>query len=281
MSIPTICHPVGGDIPLTTLELQSKLLDDVEKLKSPCQLDNMTLEVSITFSGEASDNYVLYNICSLIETHKHSNTYIYFHPRYSSFPISDLPDVDKSISSQSTESPMKLLLANIQCAAISGNEYVVSSGCCKDKKKKNLRTDPTLLYLHCQCLFTNKGSKVDKASGKIVGRHDYWSLTISNNCKNQHSGTKGWHGSQRTDSVKRFSKHDDCCGFRFLVYLGCLGYYVKTGIGCPYHKFHKLCMHIRMPSKLAKDKEQTIVKDLHSAKALTGVAANTHYICSS
>ena len=81
--------------------------------------------------------------------------------------------------------------------------------------------------------------------------------------------------------MKRFTKSEDQCGFHLSVYLGSNGYYVKTGLGNPYHEFHEPCMHIRLPSKLVVDKEQTIVKDMHSAKALTGVARNTYYVRSS
>ena len=282
MSPPTVRTIIGGDVPLPIHQLHSQLRKDVESLTAPPRLGNVTMDVTLCVPGESPSNYLSTNICSLLVSHKYHNALIYFHPKYSTSTVYDVADVDESISSQSTEDPTNLLLASIQRASIAGNDCLVSSGRNKKQKATSLKSDPTLLYLRCQCAFTYKGGgKVDKNSGKVVGRDDYRSSTISNDKKNQRSGKRGKNGSHRTDSLKRFKKSEAQCGFHLSVYLGSNGYYVKTGLGNPHHEFHEPRMHIRLPSKLVHNKEQTIVKDLHSAKALSGVARNTYYVRSS
>ena len=162
MSITTACQPVGGGVPPPTLELHSQLLKDVEALTAPPRLGNVTMDVALCVPGEPPSNYLSSNICSLVEAHKYSNALIYFHPKYSTGPVVGVADVNESISSQSTDDPTKHLLSNIQRAAISGNDCLVSSGHNKKQKAKSLKSDPTLLYLRCQCAFTYKGAgKVD------------------------------------------------------------------------------------------------------------------------
>ena len=140
------------------------------------------------------------------------------------------------------------------------------------------KSDPSVLSLCCQCAHVYVGDKVDGNSGKYVLRNDYRKSTITNDRKNSHGSKKGKNGSQRRDTVCRLTKGEDQCGFQISVYQSLYGYYIKSNIGDPYHKFHEARLHLRMPSKLVENKEVTIVNDIHSAKAQTGVAVNTNYV---
>ena len=235
-------------------------LKDVDDLQTPPRLGNITLDVSLSSANMPPSSYTTENICSLIKTHKHSNAYIYLHPKYSTPAPLDPSDVDDTISSQPPEAPIKILLRNLQRAAVKGNDCLVSSGRNKYMKRQNKRTDPTLLYLRCQCAGIYTGDKVDSASGKRKGRDDYRKSTITKDRKNGRSGKKGKQGSHRTDSVLRFNKSEQYCRFQFSVYQNSHGYYIKSGIGNPEHQFHEARFHLRMPSKLVENQETTIVQ---------------------
>jgi len=95
MEIPMVCSPTGGGgAPPPTLELHEKLLKDVDDLQTPPRLGNITLDVSLSFANMPPSSYTTENICSLIKTHKHSNAYIYLHPKYSTPTPVDPSDVD-------------------------------------------------------------------------------------------------------------------------------------------------------------------------------------------
>ena len=121
MDNPLVCSPTGADLSSLHVELHDKLLKDVAKLRLPPRLGNVTLDVSLCFAAEAPSTYVASNICSLVKTHKYSNAYIYLHPKYYTPTPLDPSDVDKSISSKTSHDPTKVLLLNIQRAAIAGN----------------------------------------------------------------------------------------------------------------------------------------------------------------
>ena len=275
MSFPPICHPAGVSSPSLTKQLQDRLLNNVKELKSR-RLGKLELDACLSLPGEAPSVYSKVNICEVIQNHKNLDFYIYLNPKYSTPSVHCPSEVNASLLSSSD--PVDVLCDNLERVAIAGEDVIVSGGRGKRQKQGTKKTDPSPLYFRCQCAKGYVGDKFDFDSGQVVGRDDYRVSTITNDAKNKRAGSKGRHGSHRTDTVRCLSKDELKCPFQFSVSKNQFGYYVKTKLGVPYHEFHEPRPFLRMPSRLVEAKEATIVQDIHSAKAMTGVAANTHYV---
>lgn len=187
MGFTPVCHPVGGQLPPPTLQLHDQLLNDVKLLKAR-RLGKIELEVSLSSAKEAPpSSYVLSNICELISTHKYSNAYIYFHPKYSTLLPSPSNEVNDSV--KSSRDAVKILRDNIERAGYSGQDVIVSGG--RSSSKRNPKKgDPSVLYFRCQCAHVYRGGKVDAKTGEIIYRNDYRVSTITNDTKNQRPGDK-------------------------------------------------------------------------------------------
>ena len=158
MTDPTVCHPVGGGMPSPALQLHDQLLNDVKQLKVPKRLGNVEMDVALCHVNETPVHYSKSNICELIKTHKYTNAYIYLHPNHSR--PSDASSDEVNPSTQSSTEPVDVLLANIERAAIYGHDVLISGGRSKKKRNQKSLSDPSVLYLRCQCALLYQGKKV-------------------------------------------------------------------------------------------------------------------------
>ena len=252
MASPIIRRPTGGASPSPTLQLHDQLLINVKDLKAR-RLGKLEMDVCLTFPGEAPSHFSKTNVCQLLDTHKANNAYIYLHPKYSTPPVNSTSEVNESVTT--SKDPVKVLRDNIERAAFHGHDLIVSGGRSKRQRMGSSKTDPNPLYFRCQCAKVYTGDKVDAVSGFVVDRDDYRTSTITNDAKNNRAGTKGKHGSRRTDYVRCFSKLEDKCSFQLSIFHNSFGYYIKSKIGDPYHEFHESRPYLRMPSRLEKQRK--------------------------
>ena len=281
-----------GDTPISTL--QACLQEEVQKLDAP-RLGIIILDVSICTQYDTPLSYESANICELIESHKHTNAYVYIHPKYASVQqASDSSDVvhtstSSSLSSSNDEEPevdpfheRKLLSESIQRASILGGDSIyVAPTAKRSNQNNNSKKEIRCFRLSCQCSRVYEGKKADASTGTIIPRDDYRLSSITNDRKNQRKGHKGRVASHRTNTVRRLSKNDVRCPLLISVYHNDSGYYIKPKPGNGYHQYHAVRPNIRMPIKLLQGEDALIMKDLSSAKALTRVAVNAHFVRSS
>ena len=270
------CLPVGdSDVNLLSLQLHNELINNVEQLKAR-RLGQIEMDVCPSAPGEVPASYTKMNVCELMSSNKNYNAYVYFHPMYSTPPSQNSLEVNES--AMTPHDPIKVFRDNIERCAVFGHDVIVSGGRPKRVREGTSTNDPNPLYFRCQCAKLYTGKKVNLSSGKVIPRDDYRTATITNDAKNNRAGSKGRHGSHRTDSVRCFTKEEPKCGFQLSIFHNKFGFYIKTKNGNPYHEHHASRLHLRMPSRLVGSKEVTIIQDLNSAKALSGVAANTHFV---
>jgi hypothetical protein len=197
--------------------------------------------------------YVKQDIVELLESVKHSKAEIYFPPKYTPDPVG-----------------RQALFDDLRRAAQEGGDCLTLSGRGNGKMQS--------MYVRCQCAVLYRGNKIDKADGSIIARDDYRKTTYSNNRKNNRPGQPGRTGSHRT-STNRRSSTDDRCPFSLNIFLNeTHGYFMRASGGCFYHQYHARRDFIRTPMSLLTTDDGQMLKDLSSARAKTGTAANLHYI---
>ena len=251
----------GSLVTLSTIELQAALQTEVAKLNAP-RLGQIVLDVCVCAANKKPTYYQSDN----------SNAHIYLHPKYST-----QTKEDDSTVTQPTIDPRMLLVQSIQRSALAGGDNVIRKKTTKTKEAK----EEWCVKLVCQACAVYRGAKVDKNTSGIVFRSDYRQSSIYNDKKNQRTGQKGRNASHRTDTVLRMHKEDGRCGFSISVYENSYGYYIKPKPGNFFHQYHAARTNLRMPSRLLPGADALLMKDMNSARALTGVAVNTHFVRSS
>ena len=135
-----------------------------------------------------------------------------------------------------------------------------------------------VMHIRCQCSIIYRGSKVDKVTGTLIERSDYWNTTYINDQKNQRHGQKGRNASRRTAIERRLTKDEDHCGFSLAVYQDATGYYMKSTNCTGSHQFHPRRDQLRSSTSLLVEDEFQLQENLNSARAKLGAAVNLHYV---
>lgn len=215
------CHPAGVGNSPPSVQLHDQLLNNVKELKAR-RLGKLEMDVCLSVPGLAPSSYTKSNVCALMCSHKNSNVYIYLDPKYSTPPSFNSQEENESV--KTPQDPVQYLRDNLERASFSGHDLIVSGGRSKRQREGTKTNDPNPLYFRCQCSKLYTGNKVDRSSGKVIGRDDYRTSTITNDAKNNRAGSKGKHGSHRTDSVRCFTKQEPKCGFNLSVFHNEFGY---------------------------------------------------------
>ena len=128
-------------------QLQLAVLHEINELFQPRQ-GILEMEVDVRLPSMPTPAcFTKQDICSLIHHNRLSKALIYFHPKYS---------LDKTGRDE--------LYADLGRAALIGGDRLTLWG----KGKAKLQS----MYIRCQCAVLYRGSKVDKATGKILERSD-------------------------------------------------------------------------------------------------------------
>ena len=199
--------------------------------------------------------YEIQNICQLMADYTNVPAKIYFCTK--TYPT--------------TEAGKALLLDALRVAAHHGEDKLIS-GSGSGKRKRE--THEYLLI--CQRGRNYSGNKFDKETNQVQHRTDYLQATISNPRSKSRPGLDGRRASHRTSTSMCVGNDQPKCPFKVSVYKDPVGFYVKTGIGNPYHQYHPP-RQMNLPTKLLKDEARELLQDMNSARAATGVAASVHY----
>jgi hypothetical protein len=213
----------------------------------------MEVDVRLPFLS-LPPRYVKQDICSLIDTHKHTQALIYFDPKYT---------LDKT--------GRQSLYADLLRAALLGGDRIMLWGTVSKATNQSM-------YIRCQCAAIYRGEKVNSVTGDIIEREDYRTTTYCNDRKNQRNGQKGRNASHRTAIDRRLTKDDDRCPFRFSVFQDNTGYFIKSKLGTKCHQFHPRRDHLRTSTSLLGVDDSQLQADLNSARAKVGTAANLHFV---
>ena len=277
--------PSEGYLPNSSVTaLQAALDEEVRKLHVP-RLGKIILELCVCNEYDTPTSYESANVCHLMESLKHSNAYLYLHPKYSSLQHSDDSSKGEGEVTRSDETEINMqqnVSDSIKRAAVTGGDRL----CLGSQRKRTAQENKSnksirCFHLLCQCSRVYHGKKVDGTTGSIIDRQDYRNSSITNDKKNRRHGKKGRASSHRTDTVFRLSRNENRCSFSISVFHNNFGYYIKPKPGNGNHEYHDVRPDLRMPSNLLQGEDAAIMKDLNSAKALTGVAVNAHYVRSS
>ena len=204
---------VAGDVSPTHRQVFDCLN---QVLKS--RLGVMKMLVWVTFDlVPTPQKYEVHNICHLMAQFTNVPGRIYF-------PIQTFPITP--------EGKDKLLDA-LRLSAHHGEDKLISGG--GAGKRKRLQHEYVMV---CQRSRPYAGSKYDPESKTIQERQDYLQASISNPRNNCRHGEEGKHGSRRTTTSRCLGPDQPKCQFSISLYKDRYGFYIKTGIGNPYHQFH-------------------------------------------
>ena len=247
---------------MCTTALQDSAHSELEKLSQE-RLATIEFKVAI---GSPNGDFFLSNVCSLANLLKAKKNNIYFNP---------------TVYDPGQEGSRKKLIRDLRLAAIQGGDMVVSNGG-RETKRKPLKDGSTSVgILRCQCSFMYQGTKWDVDAKATVKDPNYRSATICSDRKNARPGHQGRHGPHRTTTVKCLSKNQPRCPFNITICELQSGYFVTSGMGIMYHKYHPRRDALRTPTKLLVLDEAQLLKDLSSARAPTAAAVNAHFVRSS
>ena len=221
------------------------------------RLGKLILPVWINFASvETPQVYEPQNICQLMADYTNVPARIYFCSQ--TYPNS--------------EAGKASLLDALRLAAHHGEDKLIS-GSEKSNKRKREKHEYVLI---CQRGRNYSGNKFDSETNEIVHRPDYLEAAISNPRSKCRHGPAGRSGSRRTSTSMCLGPDQPKCPFNVSLYKDALGFYIKTGIGNPFHQYHPP-RQMNLPTKLLKDDARQLLQDMNSGRAATGVAASVHY----
>jgi hypothetical protein len=112
-----------------------------------------------------------------------------------------------------------------------------------------------------------------------VKAREYRKQQLHNDRQNDHAGKK--NGAHRTSTKRRLGKGESKCPFRLPLYCDENGYFMKAGVGCGFHQFHKKLnprFEVRAKSRHITKEDKALLQDSHKVHVSPVTARNFLYI---
>jgi hypothetical protein len=143
----------------------------------------------------------------------------------------------------------------------------------------NRKGSSCCLFLCCKHGFIYRGEKLDQESNEIRDDIKYRNSGIIND-KKHNAREDGQKGPRRSNTQRALTKTERC-PFSLSIYCDNISYYLKGGVGCPFHQFH--CRldptnELRLPSRMVKLEERELLKTIGAAHARAGVLRNVYFL---